>query len=205
MPRAGAEAALLYCHLEQRYQKRGGSASPCHHEDTAPGKRNHNLVLWWGRETSKHMWCMACGTRRHVTRGLSIARSMLPLYQVLFCCSGINRLEGRAANFRSHLANRSLWLPSYSASDHSQDPAALLYPPLPATRMTLVPWGHSCHNHCCKHTSSDGNSLLLQENHHLLPFLGIFSFTSWSMVLCECGRIQDEVSPQPREAQLPTG
>lgn len=63
VPRAGAEAALLYCHLEQRYQKRGGNASPCHHKDTATGKRNHNLVLWWGRETSKHTWCVGCGTR----------------------------------------------------------------------------------------------------------------------------------------------
>lgn len=141
----------------------------------------------------------------HMARGLTITRSTLPQYQALFCCSGINRPEGTATTFRSHLANRSLWLPLYSASGHRQDPAALLPPPLPATRIIPVPWGHGCHSHCCKHTSSTGNSFLLQENHHLLPFLGIFSFTSWSMMLCERGRTWDEVSPQPMEAQLPTG
>ena len=63
VPRAGAGAALLYCHLEQRYQKRGGNASPRLRETTAPWKRNHNPVLWWGRETSKHAWCLGCGMR----------------------------------------------------------------------------------------------------------------------------------------------
>ena len=147
VPRAGAGAALLYCHLEQRYQKRGGNASPCLHEATAPWKRNHNPLLWWGRETSKHAWCLGCGTR-------GTWQEVSPLQGprcciVVFCCSGINRPEGTAATFRSNLASRSLWLPLYSASGHPEDPAALLPPPLPGTRMAPVPWGHSCHSHCC--------------------------------------------------------
>lgn len=46
---------------------------PCLYDDVGPWKRNHNLVLWWGRETSKHTWCLGCGMRG--TQG--------PLYQQL--------------------------------------------------------------------------------------------------------------------------
>lgn len=164
---------MLYCCLERQDQKRGSSASPCLHEEEEPqpgvmvGQGAHEAHMVPG------LW-----HEGYLARGLTITRSMLPHHQALFCCSHINRPEGTAATFKSHLASKSLWLPFYSASGACC--CATL--PLPATRMMPVPWGHSCHSHCCKHTSSDGNSLLLQENHHLLPFFGIFSFTSWSMV-----------------------
>lgn len=64
-----------------------------------------------------------------------------------------------------------------------------------------VPWGHGCHTHCCKHTPSVGNSLLLQENQRLLSLLGIFSFTNSSMMLCAHGRIgmRSVLSPGPAD------
>lgn len=63
-------------------------------------KRKHSLVLWWGKDTSKHMWCSGTWHDVHKAGGLTTTRSTLLHYKVLLCCSGINRPKGIGSNLK---------------------------------------------------------------------------------------------------------
>lgn len=115
-------------------------------KDMAPRKRGHNLVLWWGREISKHTWCLGCGMRS--------IRSTLMHYQLLvMLANGARALTDPRRQQQPSEVNLP---PGPCGCSHTQPQAMprtllLSYPqPLPATRMTPVPWGQ-CHSHHCKH------------------------------------------------------
>lgn len=126
-------------------------------------KRKHSLMLWWGRETSKHMWCPGTWHDRHIAGGLATIRSTLLHYQVLLCCSDINRPKGIGSNLK-------------------KSPCQVLDVLIVNLRPSPGPCSHPCQS--AEGCLSPGDMVLVSTAANIPPLLGILSSSKRTNPFC---------------------